>query len=178
MSCDYVLYENIWYCFSCKATIKLSECSCLIVCWLKRSYAIASCLQCIRLLFDSSLPFILITFRMLRQWRNQHILQVFLILSGVFVASSFILYLIVNFYLPTHGPSLRNISDDRLQYLMSDEENEGRKQHPLERLVLSEGSLNFYHLPKRLMDVAYDELTSANRDTSYPLAPDFTFHIR
>lgn len=38
--------------------------------------------------------------------------------------------------------------------------------------------LQFYYLPKRMVATQYAEITSANRDTSYPLAPDFTFHIR
>ena len=39
-------------------------------------------------------------------------------------------------------------------------------------------TLSFLHMPKRRLHATYTELTSANRDTSYPLAPDFTFHIR
>ena len=37
--------------------------------------------------------------------------------------------------------------------------------------------LHYFHLPKRIFDTTFTEITSANRDSSYPLAPDFTFHI-
>ena len=49
---------------------------------------------------------------------------------------------------------------------------------PLDDLILSRyQKLSFYHLPKRQRGLLYTEVTSANRDTSYPLAPDFTFHL-
>ena len=49
---------------------------------------------------------------------------------------------------------------------------------PLEQIVLiEEGMLNFYQLPIRKLDTTYTELTTANRETSQPLAPDFTFHL-
>ena len=38
--------------------------------------------------------------------------------------------------------------------------------------------LQFFDLPKRHFGTSFTEITSANRDTSYPLAPDFTFHLR
>ena len=50
--------------------------------------------------------------------------------------------------------------------------------NPLELLLLpTEGMLSFYFLPQRRPLSLYTELTSANRDTSYPVAPDFTFHL-
>ena len=39
-------------------------------------------------------------------------------------------------------------------------------------------TLSFYHLPKRHCGLMFTEVTSANRDTAYPLAPDFTFHLQ
>ena len=64
---------------------------------------------------------------------------------------------------------------------MSEEDNTSANRtlsNPLQVLALQrEGMLNFYNLPHRKAHALYTELTSANRDTSYPLAPDFTFHI-
>lgn len=51
---------------------------------------------------------------------------------------------------------------------------------PISSMYLSrDGSLMFYHLPviRRSSVTQFTEITSANRDTSYPLAPDFTFHL-
>ena len=48
---------------------------------------------------------------------------------------------------------------------------------PLETITLKkEGILKFYHLPLRHFDKTYTEITTANRETSHPLAADFTFH--
>lgn len=74
-----------------------------------------------------------------------------------------------------------SLDDERLRELMaplSNQEGNISVRNPLESLVLqNEGMLNFYYLPVRKSHILYTEITSANRDTSYPLAPDFTFHI-
>ena len=63
--------------------------------------------------------------------------------------------------------------------LMADESLANVIEEPLAKLVLErEKILSFFYLPKRKLKYQYSEITSANWDTSYPLAPDFTFHIR
>ena len=78
----------------------------------------------------------------------------------------------------------QNLDAEHLQELMSPfalrppGTNHSVVRNPLELLLLQkEGMLSFYSLPVRRPPTLYTELTSANRDTSYPLAPDFTFHI-
>ena len=68
----------------------------------------------------------------------------------------------------------------RLKQLMTCPVKDGNwaPKDPLEEIVLkTEGILNFYHLPMRHFDKTYTEITTANRETSKPLAADFTFHI-
>ncbi len=54
----------------------------------------------------------------------------------------------------------------------------GFLKNSLEEMVLyREGMLSYFYLPKRQFGMSFTEITTANRNTSYPLAPDFTFHI-
>lgn len=50
---------------------------------------------------------------------------------------------------------------------------------PLEQIYVEKSNaFHFYDLPKLKTFVTYTEVTSANRDTRFPLAPDFTFHLK
>lgn len=50
---------------------------------------------------------------------------------------------------------------------------------PLEQIYVDKANtLHFYDLPKLKTFATYTEVTSANRDTRFPLAPDFTFHLK
>lgn len=49
---------------------------------------------------------------------------------------------------------------------------------PLQQFyAVKSNAFHFYELPKRKHFTTFTEITSANRDTRFPLAPDFTFHI-
>ena len=67
---------------------------------------------------------------------------------------------------------------DHIRYIM---------QKPTDRQSAPEGLFNIvspggdriklWHLPKRKTHSQFTEITSANRDSRYPTAPDFTFHL-
>lgn len=73
-----------------------------------------------------------------------------------------------------------NISQEQLRVLMAaNDVTVFTRWDPIAEMTIQNlGMLSFYHLPKRKSSILYTEVTSANRDTSYPLAPDFTFHVR
>ncbi|ELT89878.1 hypothetical protein CAPTEDRAFT_200569 [Capitella teleta] len=75
-----------------------------------------------------------------------------------------------------HAPVIHR----RIYELMTSEEfPSDTVYNPLSNIIMQpENLLHFYHLPKRKKSVSFTEITSANRDARYPLAPDFTFHIR
>ena len=69
------------------------------------------------------------------------------------------------------------LSDHHLKLLMSPDSQTDHVHNPLDEIILqNEQMFQFFNLPKRKMLTQYTEITTANRDTGYPLAPDFTFH--
>lgn len=73
----------------------------------------------------------------------------------------------------------QNLDDSKLKDMMSGSRYEnGIVPNALADIVLQkENMLNFFYLPKRNYETSFTEITSANRDTGAPLAPDFTIHI-
>ena len=67
----------------------------------------------------------------------------------------------------------REMSSSKLLQLMSDKVSLNAFNI---MFLLDTTMFHFYDLPKRKLSL-FTEITSANRDTSYPLAPDFSFHI-
>ena len=114
--------------------------------------------------------------------RRRRVLHVFLIVSLVWICTLLYTYSVLDMSIGTLVGNLlkRPVENERLHQLMSgDEFPDDEPVDPLSKIVMSsENLLHFYHLPKRKRDVSYTEITSANRDTSYPLAPDFSFHVR
>lgn len=64
------------------------------------------------------------------------------------------------------------LTEKQLSYLMS----VNNSKVLLDNILFETDRLHFYDLPKRKIAL-FSEITSANRDTSYPLAPDFSFHL-
>lgn len=57
-------------------------------------------------------------------------------------------------------------------------QSNGSALYPLQSIYVAKANaLHFYDLPKRRTAMTYTEITTANRDTRFPLAPDFSFHI-
>ena len=107
--------------------------------------------------------------------------------SMTWLCMTIFLYRIANYLaIHTDGTSFAraNISQSKLQALMAMNDvtlppTVRIQSDPIAEMMLPKLSiLSFYHLPKRKSSILYTEVTSANRDTSYPLAPDFTFHVR
>ena len=73
----------------------------------------------------------------------------------------------------------QSLDEDHLQRLMATSSDpQTQLNNPLRELILpSAGMLNFFNLPKRKLATSFGEVTSAHRDSSLPLAPDFTFHL-
>ena len=95
----------------------------------------------------------------------------------LWIAGSFYMYSNLDFSLETIMGAFRRLDEARVKEIMLADQHQQEILDPLAEIVLQENLLSFYHLPKRISDRLYTEVTSANRDTSYPLAPDFSFHI-
>ena len=77
-------------------------------------------------------------------------------------------------------PPIEVVFQSEAQYSNFEFREETDKENinePLESLVTTRyKTLQFWDLPKRRFGRMYGEITTANRDTSEPLYPDFTFH--
>ncbi len=79
-----------------------------------------------------------------------------------------------------HSLINKALDSGKLKELMTNhvKDQKWTPKDPLEEIVLrDEEILNFYHLPMRHLGTTFTEVTTANRETSKPLAADFTFHI-
>ena len=74
----------------------------------------------------------------------------------------------------------RSLDEDSIyQTMQTDPFKTNFVKNPLHVLApVGSWQLNLFHLPKRQVGRLFTEITTANRDTSYLVAPDFTFHIK
>ena len=113
----------------------------------------------------------------MRVCRHRRLIKISLCCCFIWLTVILYLYSDLGQSIETFWDGMAGISETKL-WLKKQMAATSNHQSPLSYLLHPNlQQLSFLYLPKRLFTSSFTEVTSANRDTSYPLAPDFTFHI-